>query len=185
LDLAREALRWLEARGVYAQTYHGDDWYCERACAISEEYGRSTGIPGKEAGMPLSAFIREPAPKLLGVAEPETVRRLLAEAREIFVDRLSVTTSKPHFLEITSPTATKGNAVRWLAEKLSLSPETTICAGDSLNDLTMLAWSRLPVAVANARDEVKRAAWRVAGDGREDGMARLLDELIAEVSHED
>ncbi|MDR2888298.1 MAG: HAD family hydrolase, partial [Lachnospiraceae bacterium] len=53
---------------------------------------------------------------------------------------------------IFSPTATKGNAVRTLAAMLGLTPETTLCAGDSLNDLTMLSWSARPVAVANARE---------------------------------
>jgi len=76
------------------------------------------------------------------------------------------------------PDATKGSAVRKLAAMLNLAPETTLCAGDSLNDLSMLAWSKLPVSVANARAEVKAVAWRVAGDGRRDGVAELLDELI-------
>lgn len=83
-------------------------------------------------------------------------------------------------MEVTSLEATKGNAVKKLAAMLGLTPETTICAGDSLNDLSMLSWSQLPVSVSNARDAVKAVAWRVAGNGQQDGIAELLDELIPE-----
>lgn len=177
-DLAREMLVWLEERDVYVQTYDGDDWFYEKPCAIAQEYAHSTGIQGTMTGQKLSAFLQRPTAKLLAVDEPARIQALMRESSEHFGDRLSITTSKPHFLEITSPEATKGNAVRALAERIGLSPETTICAGDSINDLPMLAWSRLPVTVANGRDELKRVAWRIAGDGREDGIADLLDELV-------
>lgn len=179
--LAREVLQWFEARGVYMQYYAGDDWYYEKQCSISDDYGKSVGVIGKEAGIKLSQHIEGPTPKLLGVDTPERVQALIAEGKEAFGDRLMITTSKPFFIEVTSPTATKGNAVRRLAEMIGLDPATTICAGDSLNDLSMLEWSEIPVSVANARDEVKRVAKYIAGDGRKDGIAILLDELIEEV----
>lgn len=181
LELAREALLWFEKRNVHMHFYYGDDWFYAQRNDISDSYGRSSGVEGTEAGT-LSKYIHSDTPKLLGVDTPERVQELIGESRAVFGDTLSITTSKPFFIEITSPNATKGNAVRKLAGMIGLTPETTICAGDSLNDLSMLQWSRLPVSVANARDEVKAAAWRIAGDGRRDGIAILLDELIPEVS---
>ncbi len=180
LPLAVEALKWLEARGIYAQLYHGDDWFCAKWCEISDIYGRDTGVIGTCAGMPLSQFIKADAAKILGVDTKERIPGLIAEMKAEFGDKLSITTSKPHFMEITSPTANKGNAAAWVANLLGVTAEDTVCAGDSLNDMTMLRWSRLPVAVSNARAEVKEICWRVAGDGREDGIAALLDELIPE-----
>ncbi len=183
-DLAREALRWFEDRGIYAQYYLGDDWYYEKRCALSDEYGRSSGIEGKEAGMRLSDFVDAPAPKLLGMAEPSDVPGLIAASRAVFGDALSITTSKPYFIEVTSPLATKGNACQQLEKLIGIAPETTLCAGDSLNDLTMLRWSKLPVTVKNARDEVKAECWHT-GDytNNEDGLARLLDQLIPEETY--
>lgn len=178
LALAREVLKWFEARSVYMQYYQGDDWYCAHHNDISRSYGEGTGIEGTEAGGPLSAHIQADTPKLLGVDRPERAKALIQEAQAHFGKALSITTSKPHFVEITSPRATKGNAVAVLAQRIGLSPETTICAGDSLNDVSMLAWSRLPVSVENAREEVKAMAWRIAGNGQQDGLAILLDELI-------
>lgn len=175
--LAEEVLLWLEERRFYCQIYHGDNWFYAEKNEIADVYGSSTGILGTMVGR-LSSYIHSGTPKVLGIGEPERVRELIEEGNELFAGRLSLTTSKPTFLEITSPLATKGQAVQALSKLLGLTPETTLCAGDSLNDLSMLLWSKRPVAVANARDEVKQIAWRVAGDGREDGIAELLDELM-------
>lgn len=177
--LAREVLVWFEARGVHMQYYRGDDWYFVEANELSDEYGHSTGVPGTEAGMALSAHLAGDTPKLLGIYHAEQVPALIEEARQAFGDQLIITTSKPYFIEITSPKATKGNAVQTLAGMIGLTPETTACAGDSLNDLSMLTWSKLPLTVANGRDEVKRVAWQVGTqDNDHDGLALLLDELI-------
>ena len=178
VEMARQVLRWFEAQDVYVQYYEGDDWFYETPCAFSEDYGKATGIVGKQAAGTLSQCVERPTAKLLAVATPEHVQALIPAARTEFGNALSITTSKPYFIEVTSPEATKGNAVKKLAAMLGLSPETTICAGDSLNDMSMLEWSCLPVSVKNAREEVQRIAWRVAGDGHRDGIAALLDELI-------
>lgn len=180
LELAREVLAWFEGKGIYVQYYAGDDWYCQTRCDISDEYGRSSGVTGIEAGMRLSEHIRRDVPKVLAVCEPDVARALIAQGNEAFAGRLNFTTSKPYFIEVTSPTANKGNAVRRLAEHLGLTPDDTICAGDSLNDLSMLEWTKLPVTVANGRDPIKAMAWKIAGDGHRDGLAILLDELIEE-----
>lgn len=177
VELAREALLWLEAKGVYCQVYNGDDWFYAAPSELADSYGRSSGVKGTLVGK-LSAYIDFQTPKLLGIDEPSRIPELIAEGNDLFAGRLSLTTSKPYFLEITSPKATKGNAVQTLSEMLGFTRDTTLCAGDSLNDLSMLRWSTRPVTVSNAREEVKRMAWRIAGDGREDGIAALLDELI-------
>ena len=179
LSLAKEVLLWLESERFYCQIYNGDNWFYAEKCEYADSYGLSSGVHGTLVGR-LSDSIQQGTPKVLGIGEPERVLALMEEGNQIFTGKLSMTTSKPYFLEITAPTATKGHAVRALADLLHLSPETTLCAGDSLNDLSMLLWSTRPVAVANAWEEVKQIAWRIAGDGREDGIAELLDELIPE-----
>ena len=178
VPVAAEVLSWLEARKVYAQYYEGDTWFYESPCPMSETYGKSTGIPGTRAPDRLSASVRRPTPKVLAVDTPERVQELIREGSGAFSLPLTLTISHPSFLEITMPDATKGHAVRKLAAMLSLTPETTLCAGDSLNDLSMLEWSDFPVTVADAREEVRAVAWRVAGKASDDGVAALLDELI-------
>lgn len=180
LALAKDVLRWLEAKGVYAQYYDGDDWFYAAPHHLADEYSASSGVVGTLAGMPLYEHIQRPSAKLLGIDTPERAREIIQESHAVFGDRLCFTTSKPFFVEISTPAATKGNALKKLAGMIGLAPGTTLCCGDSLNDLTMLAWSTRPVAVGNARPEVKEIAWRIAGEARRDGIAILLDELIPE-----
>lgn len=177
LALARDVLKWFEAQGIYVQYYDGDDWFFAERCTLSDDYAASTGVPGTEAGT-LSDHITAGSPKILAIAEPQRVPALIEKGSVRFGRDLILTTSKPYFIEITSPLATKGHAVRALAEMIGLSPETTIVCGDSLNDLSMLEWSKWPVTVSNGREEIRKMAWRIAGNGHEDGIAILLDALI-------
>ena len=84
----------------------------------------------------------------------------------------------PIFLEITAPQATKGNAVAKLAALKGWTKDTVICAGDGLNDLSMMTWSHWPITVKNAAPEVLAVARLVGETYDDDGIARLLDELI-------
>lgn len=75
--------------------------------------------------------------------------------------------------------ADKGIALRHLMEQLGLSPEQVICFGDELNDLPMFSVAGHAVAVANGRPELKAVATRVAPSVDEDGVAIILEEILA------
>lgn len=60
-----------------------------------------------------------------------------------------------------------------------MDPSEAVAFGDNYNDVDMLEAVGLGVAVANAPDEVRRRAGRVAPDNDHDGVARVLAELFA------
>ncbi len=84
----------------------------------------------------------------------------------------------PHFLEFTHRGATKGQTLRKLAERLNISREEIISFGDSSNDLDMIQYAGLGVAVANAVPEVLAAADLITAANTEDGVARVIEEYI-------
>lgn len=176
--LGREMLAWLAARDCYAHYFVGDQWFCREECEISREYARLTGIEPRYTHRPLEACMTEPAPKLLGIGEPGEIARLREEAEKAFAGRLNVMTSSPHLLEITSVEASKGAAVDQLCRARGWTKEDVICAGDGLNDLSMMQWAKYGVTVANANPAIKALAWREGSACDEDGIAALLDELI-------
>ena len=177
-ELAREMLAWLKARGCYAHYFQGDQWYCEEKCAEASAYAVKSGIPAKYTHRPLAECVSEPAPKLLGIGDPETIARLREEAEKAFTGRLNVMTSAPHLLEITSVKASKGAAVDQLCRARGWTKDDVICAGDGLNDLSMMKWAKYGVTVANAHPAIQALAWRQGPACDEDGVATLLDELI-------
>ncbi|HWR40570.1 MAG TPA: HAD hydrolase family protein [Patescibacteria group bacterium] len=72
----------------------------------------------------------------------------------------------------------KTKVLAQLAVQYALVPEEIAYAGDDLNDLPALAWVGLPCAVANAVDEVRRAASWVTRLGGGQGAVRELVEGI-------
>lgn len=87
-----------------------------------------------------------------------------------------------YYCEITSPTATKGNAVKKLAHILGVDLKNAAAFGDSENDISMLKQVKtdggLAVAVGNAMDLVKDNANFVTDPVYEDGFAKAVDKIL-------
>ncbi len=85
-----------------------------------------------------------------------------------------------HYLEVASARACKWQGLQVLARGLGID-ESEICAvGDQLNDLSMIRNAALGVAMGNAADEVQQAADRVTAANDADGIADLVDDLLAD-----
>ncbi len=81
-------------------------------------------------------------------------------------------------LEISAAGVDKGMALRSLCEILSISPEQVIAVGDGNNDMGMLRAAGLPVAMANAAQEVLRIAKKRTLDCDHDGVAVIMEEYL-------
>jgi Cof subfamily protein (haloacid dehalogenase superfamily) len=119
-----------------------------------------------------------PCIKLVGVAEQTCITSVWPLAEVTFGDRLYVTRTSPVLLEFLHPAISKGAALRMVIESLGLSAESVIAFGDSHNDLEMLHIAGTGVAMGNADADVQAAADVIAPKNSEDGIARVLDELL-------
>ena len=72
----------------------------------------------------------------------------------------------------------KGAAVRLLQESLGISQKETMVFGDQMNDIEMLERAYYSFAVANAREEVKRAARFEADSNVNHGVLKVLKQLL-------
>lgn len=79
--------------------------------------------------------------------------------------------------DVYSPRANKMTALENLMEQLGILPENCIAFGDGPNDLEMIRWAGIGVAMGNGREELKAAADLVCGAAWEDGIAKALEEL--------
>ena len=175
--LAREVARFAELHGCYAQTYAEDCFFYNQEGAWARAYAESSALRGVYVGN-LEQYITQPTPKILMMDDPQRIAALMEEARLAFGDRVALTCSKPYFLEVNPPKATKGNALHWCAKHLGFSMARLLVFGDSLNDLSMLLAAGQGVAVANAREDVKARLAAVCGSNQEDGVARYIDEYV-------
>lgn len=86
------------------------------------------------------------------------------------------------FCCVTSPTATKGNAVKKMAEMLGYDLKNVAVLGDAENDISMLKVVResggLAIALGNGFDSVKENANYVTSPVREDGWSKAINKII-------
>jgi HAD superfamily hydrolase (TIGR01484 family) len=91
---------------------------------------------------------------------------------------VTATTSLNGLIEISRKGVDKAYALRKICRRLQVSPASIVAFGDMLNDRSMISYSGLGVAVANAPAEVRSAADLVAPTNNEDGVARILEDLL-------
>lgn len=92
---------------------------------------------------------------------------------------VNVSTSAPDFIEFNHADVSKGAALGRIAEMLGVPQEETIAAGDEGNDLSMVKWAGLGIAMKNATPPVKEAADLISPwTNDEDGLARLVEQYL-------
>lgn len=89
-----------------------------------------------------------------------------------------VLVSGAHWVDVMSPDADKGHALREVQDALGVGPEQTVAFGDYLNDSGMLAAARWSFAMANAHPDVLAAARYVAPSNEDNGVVRALRTLL-------
>jgi len=92
---------------------------------------------------------------------------------------LYLTTSVATFLEATNPYVNKGTAVRYLAEELlGLEIANVMAIGDNFNDLEMLEYAGIGIAMGNAPEGVQAIAQWVAPSVDSDGVAVAIEKFL-------
>ncbi len=115
--------------------------------------------------------------KCLLHGEPEVIAELEKLFADKYGDKLGIFRSEPFFLEIVPKEIDKAQSLGRLLKVLSLNVDECIAFGDGFNDISMLRYAGLGVAMSNASDTVKQSADYVARSNDEDGIAVLLSEM--------
>lgn len=116
--------------------------------------------------------------KVLYILDPSEARSGAQALREVVGDRAIVVQSHAMFIEVNHKDAHKGAGLARLAQHLGIPREQVMAIGDQGNDLTMLDWAGLGVAMGNGSDEVKAVADWVAPPIDEDGVAVAIERFV-------
>jgi Cof subfamily protein (haloacid dehalogenase superfamily) len=108
---------------------------------------------------------------------------LLAEVVPVLPEGVEATPSGlPGSVELTAPGVHKGRGLVELSERLGVARDQVVAFGDGLNDREMLVWAGLGVAMGNADPATKAVADEVTTSNDEDGVALVVERLLAEHS---
>jgi Cof subfamily protein (haloacid dehalogenase superfamily) len=157
--------------------------YAEDAIIV-EETNKFASIESELTGLPVKVVpdfkeaISGPVVKALMLKEADHLVTVEKKLQTEFDGELSVMRSKPFFLEFTQLGVTKGASLDYLIKPLGINPEEVIAIGDSYNDLTMIEFAGLGVAMGNAPEDIKEKADYVAPSNMEDGVAEVVEKFV-------
>lgn len=130
---------------------------------------------------PTDDFLRDapqPLPKCLIVGDPDELIRTESELSLRLQGRISVYRSEPFFLELVSQGIDKARSLAVLLDELGMTREQMVAMGDGYNDLSMIRFAGMGVAMANAQEPVKKAADYITLSNDEDGVAAAVEKLF-------
>lgn len=117
-------------------------------------------------------------PKMMIFDTPDKISFLQKELEPVFKDRLFFTQSKNHLLEMMPPGINKAVSLARFANSLSYSAEEVMACGDNANDIEMVKWAGIGVAVANATDALKAAADYICVNERSEGAEEAIKRFV-------
>lgn len=116
--------------------------------------------------------------KIMMVDEPEILVHAIKNLPKEIYEKYTVVQSAPYFLEFLNKKANKGEGIRVLTEYLGIKAEEVMCIGDAGNDIHMIEFAGLGVAMGNAFEEVKKVADYITKSNNEDGVAKAIEKFI-------
>lgn len=116
--------------------------------------------------------------KCLLTAPPEIAPFHEEQLRKLLGPELNVFRSEPYFIEITMKGVDKALSLDGLLKRLSILRENCICCGDGFNDLTMVKYAGIGVAMDNAQQIVKDNADYITASCDEDGIVEVIEKFI-------
>lgn len=160
--------------------YINDQLYVRELTRETEIYAQRADITPIPVGDLRSCLKDEPTKILALCDDTDVIDRLLGNLRCQYTPaELYLTTSVATFFEATNPLANKGTGVRYLAEELlGLQSVNVMTIGDNFNDLEMLQYAGIGVAMGNAPTQVQAIAQWVAPNIEQDGVAVAIEKFL-------
>ncbi|MBW4582996.1 MAG: Cof-type HAD-IIB family hydrolase [Tildeniella nuda ZEHNDER 1965/U140] len=160
--------------------YINDQLYVREITAETKEYAIRSNVQPIPIGDLRTALTTEPTKVLALSDDVDLISTLLGNLQSLYTPaELYLTKSVATFFEATNPLVSKGTAVRYLAEEhLGLKAENVMAIGDNFNDVEMIEYAGVGVAMGNAPAPVQALANWVAPDVEKDGAAAAIEAFL-------
>lgn len=161
----------------------GINTYKEENILVGQQINKYTELEAKINGMGISFTEDFPGSvdydivKCLLQGEPKVIAELETILSGKYKGTLGVFKSEAFFLELVPEGIDKAQSIDRLLKMIGISTEECIACGDGFNDISMIKYAGLGVAMKNAKPPVKEAADYITLSNDEDGIAHLLKKI--------
>ncbi|MDR7423401.1 MAG: Cof-type HAD-IIB family hydrolase [Armatimonadota bacterium] len=174
---ARAVLRLLRRhQAVQPHLYVDDRVYIGRMNEITAAYQQKDSLQAEAVG-DLADWLSTDPMKILIIGPPAALAAVVPEL-DALPFPVNHVFSEATYLEVLPPGVSKGEALRAAATHLGVAREEIIAVGDNLNDLAMVEYAGLGVAMANAPDALRARADYVAPSNDEGGLGEVIERFI-------
>jgi len=122
-------------------------------------------------------YVDRAAVKCILLEEPSYLKQLEDDLKAE-MPHLSVSMSKPFFLEVAQHGIDKAASLKFLAQKLDIHQNEIIAVGNAGNDLTMIEYAGLGVWVDNVTPELRDKANLIVASNNDNGVAEVVQKYI-------
>ena len=167
--------------GMQILTYQGEGIAAIAATDKNDKYVQEEARINKMPVEEYDDFLQQlvyPVNKCLIVGDPAPLHQLEIKLKKELEGRMDVYRSADYFLECVPLGIDKARSLDRLITTLGITKEEVIACGDGYNDLSMINFSGLGVAMSNAADDIKAQADYVTLSNEEDGIAHVVDKFI-------
>ena len=116
--------------------------------------------------------------KVCFIDKPEKIIEKRKQISEEILKKYEITSSVPEYLEIVKKGIKKSEAIKVVMEKYDIKQDEVMAIGDGENDIEMLDFAGLGIAMENASDFVKGFANDVTTSNNHDGVANAIEKYI-------
>jgi Cof subfamily protein (haloacid dehalogenase superfamily) len=116
--------------------------------------------------------------KMMVMSEPDNIACIQQHLLGLYDGRLNIYPSKATYLEVMDRRGSKENAVRFVSERMGLAPAEVIAIGDNYNDIGMIRFAGVGVAMGNAPEAIRTNADYVTDSNNDDGVRKALEKFF-------
>lgn len=173
-EMVRQIAQRAQTSNLHLSAYLDWEWWSQRRDAALENEEHIVGF--QASGVRDLAQAPIPASKLLAIGAPGAIADLKVEINAN-QPRLAASLSKAEYCEILPRGSSKASGLQAVCAALNYTRQEVVAFGDGDNDLDMLRFAGIAVAMGNAIDSVKAAAHFVTRSHTQDGIAIALEQL--------
>ena len=135
-------------------------------------------VSGKLKRIPTKESLNTDFYKILLMGDEEQLNEFETFIPQEWRDEFYVVRSQKYLVEVLTKGVNKAFGLEKLSQKLNIQPSEIAAVGDAANDIEMLEYAGLAIAMGNASEEVKSIADIVTDTNENNGVIKAIDNLI-------